>query len=172
MPLGKGHVCVRIPRPTRGHNVFMHLGRRNKGAGRKRKTAAVLALVLAGSIGVGAYAFTANNEIKAKYAGAGTATVSGYKNAQDVSYTWNESGTKMTAVNFVLEGSQIPTDVKIALTEGVPVSADWVDCEESLGKIVELTPTTFEVSCKFEIPNAKGDNLAVAAVSEGKVVIE
>ncbi len=172
MPPAKD-TCVSISkRPTRGHNVFMHLGRRNKGAGRKRKTAAVLALVLAGSIGVGAYAFTASNEIKARYAGAGTATVSGYTNAKDVSYTWNESGTKMTAVNFVLEGTEIPSDVEVALTPGVPKTAEWVDCEGSGGKIVELTATTFEVSCKFEVPNAEGDNLAVAAVSEGKVVIE
>jgi hypothetical protein len=28
------------------------------------------------------------------------------------------------------------------------------------------------VSCKFEVENKEGDNLAVAAVSEGKVVIE
>jgi hypothetical protein len=150
----------------------MHLGRRNIVAGRKRKTVALLALVLAAVMGVGAYAFTASNEIKARYAGAGTATVSGYTNAKDVSYTWDETGTKMTAVNFVLEGSEIPSDVKVALTPGAPKTSEWVDCAESGGKIEGLTATTFEVSCKFSVPNAEGDNLAVAAVSEGKVVIE
>jgi hypothetical protein len=150
----------------------MHLGRRNIVAGRKRKTVALLALVLAAVMGVGAYAFTASNEIKTRYAGAGTATVSGYTNAKDVSYTWDETGTKMTAVNFVLEGSEVPSDVKVALTPGAPKTSEWVDCAGSGGEIKGLTATTFEVSCKFSVPNAEGDNLAVAAVSEGKVVIE
>ncbi len=149
----------------------MRIGKR-KFASRKRNIAGLCAFVLAGVIGVGAYAFTASNEIKARYAGAGTATVSGYKNAADVSYSFNEEGTKMTAVNFVLEGSEIPSDVKIALTEGTPKTSEWVDCVESGGKIKELTATTFEVSCKFEVEDKAGDNLAVAAVSEGKVVIE
>jgi hypothetical protein len=149
----------------------MRTGKR-KFASRKRNIAGLCAFVLAGVVGVGAYAFTANNEIKAKYAGAGTATVSGYKNAQDISYTWNEEGTKMTAVNFVLEGTQIPSDVKVALTPGVPKEAEWVDCAGSGGKITALTATTFEVSCKFEVENEEGDNLSVAAVSEGNVVIE
>jgi hypothetical protein len=149
----------------------MRIGKRNF-ASRKRNIAGLCALALAGIIGVGAYAFTASNEVKEQVAGAGTGVVSGYKTAKNVSYSFNEAGTEMTAVNFVLEGTKIPTDVKVALTEGTPKTNEWVDCVGSGGEIKELTATTAEVSCKFKVLDSAGDNLAVAAVSEGNVVIE
>jgi hypothetical protein len=155
----------------RGTDVFKTIGRRHF-ASRKRKTAGLLAFVLAAVIGVGAYAFTASNNIKARYAGAGTATVSGYTNAKDVSYTFNEAGTDMTAVNFILKGAEKPSDVKVALTEGTPIASEWVDCAGSGGKIEEKGAEEFEVECKFDVEDKKGDNLAVAAVSEGTVEIE
>lgn len=155
-----------------GNDVFKNIGRR-RFASRKRKAAALLAFVLAGVIAAGAYAFTASNEIKEQAAGAGTVEVTGYKNTKDVSYTWNGAGTEMEAVNFVLEGKEKPSDVKVALSKAEePVESEWVDCAESGGEIKELTATTFEVSCHFKVPNAEGDHLSVAAVSEGKVIIQ
>jgi hypothetical protein len=151
--------------------VSRRIGRRTF-ASRKRKVAGLLAFVLAGVIGLGAYAFTASNEIKPTYAGAGTAAISGYKNTKDVSYGFNEAGTDMTSVNFVLEGTEIPTDVKVALTPGTPKKAEWVDCAESGGKIEEVGAKEFGVECFFTVENKEGDHLAVAAVSEGTVKIE
>lgn len=158
--------------PKRGPQVFKRIGKR-KFASRKRNIAGLCAFVLAGVVAMGAYAFTASNEVKARYAGAGTNTVSGYTNPQDVSYTFNSAGTEMTAVDFVLKGTQKPSDVKIALTETVPTEAgQWVDCVESGGAITEKAAENWNVTCKFAIPDAEGDELAVAAVSEGTVVIE
>ncbi len=86
-------------------------------ASRKRKIAGLCAFVLAGVIGVGAYAFTASNEVKAQTAGAGAEAVTGYKQIEGVYYEWNVEGTENTAVKFVLEGALKPHDVKIALTK-------------------------------------------------------
>ncbi len=125
----------------------MRIGKR-KFASRKRNIAGLCAFVLAGVIGVGAYAFTASNEVKARYAGAGTATVSGYTNPADVSYTFNGAGTEMTAVNFVLKGTEIPSDVKVALTPGTPTGGEWVDCVGSGGEIKAAGGAEeYEVSC-------------------------
>ena len=155
----------------RGTNVSMRIGRRGF-ASRKKKVAGLFAFLLAAVIGLGAYAFTASNEVKPRYAGAGTATVSGYKTVKNISYGFNEQGTDMTSVTFVLEGTEKPSDVKVALTPGTPKKAEWVDCEGSGGKIVEKAATEFEVSCFFNVEDKEGDNLAVAAVSEGEVKIE
>jgi hypothetical protein len=132
-------------------------------ASRKRKIAGLSAFVLAGVIGVGAYAFTASNEVPAKRAGAGAGVVTGYKVTSQVSYTFSEDGLKMTKVNFKINGEA--SDVQVALSEGNPVKADWTDCGPSVAE---------EVTCTFPAPgveDAKGDNLSVAAVSEGNVVI-
>ena len=142
--------------------MFRHMGRRRFGR-RTRIAAGLFAFVLASVIGVGAYAFTASNEVPAKRAGAGSGAVSGYKVTSQLSYTFSEDGTKMTKVNFTLDNEA--TDVKVALTEGAPAKADWVDCG----------PTkTLEVECTFGgagVEDGKGKNLSVAAVSEGEVKI-
>lgn len=148
--------------PKRGPQVFKRIGKR-KLASRKRNIAGLCAFVLAGVIGVGAYAFTASNEVPAKLAGAGSGAVTGYKVASQVSYTFSEDGTKMTKVNFTLNNEA--SDVQVALSEGLPAKADWTDCGAS---------KTDEVECTFPgegVEDVKGDKLSVAAVSEGKVVI-
>lgn len=143
-------------------------------ASRKRKIAGLCAFVLAGVIGVGAYAFTASNEVPAQAAGGGQAVVSGYKES-GVSYTWNSEGTKVTAVNFILTSTAKlkPSDVKVALTKGAPTKKEeWVDCPSS-GYTAKGEEET-EVVCKFTggIENKEGTQLTVAAVSEGEVVVE
>jgi len=160
--------------PERGTDVFFHFSKRGS-ISRKRKTAGVLALLVAGVIGLGAYAFTAANTVPAQSAGAGT-TVIGKYTEKGVDFEWNVEGTKNTAITFILKGEQIPTDVKIALTEPAQPAAagEWVDCVESGGSITEKAAKEYEVECKFAPPieNAKADNLTIAAVSEGEVKIE
>jgi hypothetical protein len=151
----------------------MRIGKRSF-ASRKRKIAGLCAFVLAGVIGVGAYAFTASNTVPAQAAGGGQAVVSGYKES-GVSYTWNTEGTDITNVNFVLTSAEKlkPSDVEVALTEGAPKAAgEWVDCPA--GEYKALSETETEIVCKFGgagIEDKAGTQLTVAAVSEGKVVI-
>ena len=143
--------------------MFRHIGRRRFGR-RTRIAAGLFAFVLASVLGVGAYAFTASNEVPAKRAGAGSGEVSGYKVTSQLSYTFSADGTKMTKVNFTLDNQA--SDVKVALTEGAPEEADWVDCGAT---------KTLEVECTFPgggVEDAKGDKLSVAAVSQGQVKIE
>jgi len=146
-------------------------------ASRKRKIAGLCAFVLAGVIGVGAYAFTASNTVPAQSAGGGQAIVSGYTES-GVSYSWNTEGTKITKVHFVLTNTAVaklkPSDVEVALTEGAPkAEGEWVDCPA--GEYAEKSETETEIACTFGgtgIENKAGTQLTVAAVSEGKVVIE
>src|SRR5580692_7348164 len=84
-----GHASVHDPK--RGPEVFMRIGKRNF-ASRKRKTAGLFAFVLAGVIGVGAYAFTAKAEVKERSVGAGTAAVTGYTVQGNEQYSFNEAG--------------------------------------------------------------------------------
>jgi hypothetical protein len=142
----------------------MHFGKRNF-AGRKRNIAGLLVFALASVIGVSAYAFTASNEVAEHSAGAGSATVSGYKVASPTNYTFSANGETMTEVSFEL--NKAASDVQVALSAAEPVQADWVDCGAS-----ETTP--FSVTCKFPTPVADGAGLklSVAAVSSGKVTIE
>jgi hypothetical protein len=161
-------------------------------ASRKRKIAGLCALVLAGVIGVGAYAFTASNTVPAQSAGGGTAKVSGYTE-KGVSYTWSLDGKDITEANVILTGEAKikPTDVAVALTTAAtPAAGEWVDCPEPY---VEKSETETEVVCKFKggegafknaaeheankftatgVPNAEGNQLTISATSQGKVIVE
>src|SRR5271163_2887335 len=99
-------------------------------ASRKRKIAGLCVFVLAGVMGLGAYAFTASNTIPAQAAGGGTNAVSGYTET-GVSYTWSLSDEYITEVHFVLEDAADlkPSDVAISLsTLATPAYEEWVDC--------------------------------------------
>lgn len=161
-------------------------------ASRKRKIAGLLAFVLAGVIGVGAYAFTASNTIPAQSAGGGTAAVSGYTET-GVSYTWSLNGEFITEAHVVLTNASKlkPTDVAVALSkEATPKAEEWIDCP---GAYTALSETETEVVCKFKggegafknateheankftatgVPNAEGNQLTVSATSQGKVIVE
>jgi hypothetical protein len=67
-------------------------------ASRKRKIAGLCALVLAGVIGVGAYAFTAQNTVEDQHAGSGVGTVTGFV-ITHVDPTINAKG-EVTKVTF------------------------------------------------------------------------
>jgi hypothetical protein len=149
--------------------VLKHLGKRSI-TGRRRKLGGLFALLLACVIGVGAYAFTASNTVPAHKAGAGSGAVSGYEVTSHVSYSFSADGTKMTEAHFKL--SAAASDVQVALTENAPVKEDWTDCG--------ATGAENEVACNLKeapafpegVPDGEGNKLSVAAVSEGKVVIE
>jgi hypothetical protein len=134
----------------------------------KRHTAAIVAVAVAAIAGASAYAFTASNTLADHYAGAATAQVSGYT-VSPVSYTFSADGTTVNSVIFTLDAAA--ADVKVALTAATPVHNDWLDC----GASVDVTgpPATHTVTCTFGTPVADGsaDNLSVAAVSTGSVVI-
>jgi hypothetical protein len=172
--------------------VSMRIGKR-RFASRKRKIAGLCAFVLAGVIGVGAYAFTASNTIPPQTAGGGTAKVSGYEE-KGVSYTWSLSGEYITEAHIILTNPSelTPTDVAVALSNTVkPGKEEWIDCP---GAYVEgKSKTETEVVCQFKggpgafenattnavnkftlngVPNKEGLQLTISATSQGKVIIE
>ncbi|MGO9321238.1 MAG: hypothetical protein ACLQBY_10620 [Solirubrobacteraceae bacterium] len=140
-------------------------------ASRKRKIAGLCAFVLAGVIGVGAYAFTASNTVPAQSAGGGSNTVSGYTEVGK-SYTFTANGEETTGVELILDGEQIPHDVKVALTTAAPTAAgEWSDCP--VADISEIKAKEYLAKCTFSaaIPDGEGLKLSVTAVSEGEVII-
>ena len=97
-------------------------------ASRKRKIAGLCAFVLAGVIGVGAYAFTASNtQAEKSGAGANTAVVSGYKTT-NLHFTL--TGGTATTAEFTAEAIAGEADAKeaeinVMKTAGTPV---WTHC--------------------------------------------
>ena len=150
--------------PRRGPEVLKHIGMRRT-AGRKRRTAGLLVLGVAGVLAIAVYAFTASNTVASHSAGAGAATVSGYEVKSPTNYTFSGDGETMTGVKFEL--NKAASDVWVALTPSTPETADWADCGASEGS------SPFEVTCTIakHVPNAEGLKLSVAAVSSGTVTI-
>lgn len=152
--------------------MLKQFGRR-KLASRKQRVAALTVFALAAVLGVGVYAFTASNTVPNHKAGAGAGKVTGYTVTSHVSYTWNHTGLDVTEAHFTL--NEAAEDVQVALTpEGSPTSDEqWTDCGATTG-------VTNEVACNFTlagafpngVPNGEADELSVAAVSQGKVVIK
>jgi hypothetical protein len=140
-------------------------------ASRKRKIAGLCALVLAGVVGVGAYAFTASNEVKPHYAGGGAATVTGYKVEGPSEYEWNDPGTKMVQVKFEL--SEEAKDVKVAYTKkGVaPVKGDWADCGPAVTKVVTCD-LKGAAAYGEGVPNEDAEEMAVVANQYGTAEVE
>ena len=164
-------------------------------ASRKRKIAGLCAFVLAGLMGLGAYAFTASNTIPAQAAGGGAATVSGYTET-GASYTWSVDHEYITATEFYLEaaGKIEPSDVAVALSKAAsPAKEEWADCPTANISVI-TAEKKWLVKCEFKgskgahknltefsedykwaangVPNAEGNELSVSAVSEGVVIIE
>ena len=166
-------------------------------ASRKRKIAGLCALVLAGVIGVGAYAFTASNTIPEQAAGGGANSVTGYTET-GASYTWSVDNKYITGTEFYLtatkEGVVQPSDVAVALSkEETPATTEWADCPS--GNVTQIEANKkWLVKCEFKgskgahtslvafgedykwtangVPNAEGNELSVSAVSEGVAIIE
>ena len=80
--------------------MLMRKGKRTF-ASRKRKIAGLCAFVLAGLMGLGAYAFTASNTVPAQAAGGGAAAVSGYTET-GASYTWSVTTNTSQRTEFIL----------------------------------------------------------------------
>jgi hypothetical protein len=120
-------------------------------ASRKRKIAGLSAFVLAGVIGVGAYAFTASNTVPLARAGVGVGKVTGYKveheeytfggagstlGVEKVKLTLNESGAEEVKVAFTKEGTAPPA-----------TGAEWKEC----------TITGAEAECEWATPFTNGE---------------
>jgi hypothetical protein len=177
----------------------MRIGKRTF-ASRKRNIAGLCAFVLAGVIGLGAYAFTASNTVPAQAAGGGRNAVSGYTE-KGVSYTWALDGEYITEAHIILTNAEKlkPSDVAVALSkEEVPGAEEWIDCPST--GYTALGETETEVVCKFKsglgawknateqatnkfsakgvpdiqgkTPENEGNELSISAVSEGKAIIE
>jgi len=140
-------------------------------ASRKRKIAGLCAFVLAGVIGVGAYAFTASNTIKSEIAGVGNNTLTSYEVTGNDSYTIKPTGLETTETVFVIKGTLKPSDVEAALSTsaGPTVAGEWADCKAGIG--AEVNPGEWEVKCDIADNFKTGEQLWVAAVSEGEVKI-
>jgi hypothetical protein len=118
-------------------------------ASRKRKIAGLCALVLAGVIGVGAYAFTASNtQAEESGAGANSEKVAGYKTSS-LHFVLKE-GTAETA-EFTAEKAEAKEseakEAQLTLHKaGAPTV--WTKCTDEGG-----TPVKF--LCKFATPLTK-----------------
>ncbi len=110
-------------------------------ASRKRKIAGLLAFVLAGVIGVGAYAFTASNTQAAKSgAGANTAEVSGYKTSSLHFVLEAEGKAKEAEFTATAEaGESEATEAEIDLHPAVGAGTGWIKCAAS-----GAAPVTFK----------------------------
>ena len=113
----------------------------------------VAAIVAAGVLGIGTYAFTATNTVPASYAGSGSGTISGYtvSSVQYVLATANPSN--IDKVTFTLDASA--TVVKAKLLSS---SSTYTDCTISGGT---------SVTCDFspDVSVTSADQLAVVAHS-------
>jgi hypothetical protein len=140
-------------------------------ASRKRKIAGLCALVLAGVIGVGAYAFTASNTVTPHYAGGGAAGVTGYKIEGPSEYEWNDPGTKMLKVVFTM--NEEAEDVKVAYTKNgvAPTKEDWADCGKTVTKVATCT-LTGAAAYATGVPNEDAEEMAVVANQYGKAEVE
>jgi hypothetical protein len=130
----------------------------------KRRTAGMVAIMVACIAGASAYAFTASNTglVDHKAGGSVAAAVSGYV-VTNVGYTWDADGQSVNAVTFTLDAPA--NDVKAALTAATPTaSTDYTDC----GADVALT-----VTCPFapSIANGAALLLTVVAVENGTATI-
>jgi hypothetical protein len=115
-----------------------------------KKSAGLGAIVAAGALAAGAYAFTASNTVPATKAGSGSGNISGYA-VSSVSYT-NTDNT-ITGVSFNLDAAAGQVNVQLDSTGGA-----WYDCGASAGT------TPFAVSCTgLSVPAADADSLTVFA---------
>ncbi|HEV3321345.1 MAG TPA: hypothetical protein VG147_04040 [Solirubrobacteraceae bacterium] len=129
----------------------MRIGKRSF-ASRKRKIAGLCAFVLAGVIGVGAYAFTdGNTQANASGAGANSETVSGYETS-NLHFLLKE-GTAETA-EFTAEKSEAKeaaaTEAQIAVYKSGG-TAVWTPCVAAAGTPVKFTCTFAKALSKTEI---------------------
>ena len=143
----------------------------------KRRTAGIVAIMLATIAGASAYAFTASNTVTAHKSGVGSAAVTGYTVAPaSPNYTFSPDGVDVESVSFDVGAAATDVAASLATTA---TAATWVDCTE-VGVSTVWT-------CDFKAgsapaggtfvaagngwPVATDNTLTVAAVSTGVVTI-
>jgi hypothetical protein len=144
----------------------------------KRRTAGMVAIMVAAIAGASAYAFTASNTVTAHKSGVGSAAVTGYTvNPTSPSYTFSPDGTAVETVSFDVGAGA--TDVAASL-DSTPDATKWVDCTNAGGTVwsCDFKAGSAPAGGTYTAPLAgKGypvsaDNtLTVAAVSTGFVNI-
>ncbi len=98
------------------------------------KSRFLVALVVAGAMGTGAYAFTASNTVPASYAGSGNGTISGYT-VSSVAYQLNATTpTNVDSVTFTLSATATTAKAKI-----VSGSTTYTSCSIASGTNVTCT---------------------------------
>ena len=113
----------------------------------------VVALVVAGVLGAGTYAFTATNTVPASYAGSGSGAISGYT-VSGVQYTLAAGNpSNIDKVAFTLDASASVVKAKL-----VAASSSYTDCTVTGGT---------SVSCDFspDVAVTSADQLSVVAHS-------
>jgi hypothetical protein len=121
------------------------------GIGRSFSRRTIGALVVAGVLAGGTYAFTASNTVPASTAGSGSGTISGYT-ISSIAYTLDSTTpTNLNAVTFTISPTTA-SQVKAQLASG----GSWYTC----------TNTSGSVSCTTTSPQATvaaATNLTVVA---------
>src|SRR5271169_6437865 len=111
-------------------------------ASRKRKIAGLLAFVLAGVIGVGAYAFTASNTVEAQVAGSGAGAVTGFA----ITGVEPAIGATGDVTSVVFKIAPNPTEAIAAYSETAGAKETWtkpcVEVVEEEWKCEYTTPLT------------------------------
>lgn len=93
-----------------------------------RKSRFLVALIVAGAMGTGAYAFTASNTVPASEAGAGSGTISGYT-VSAVAYQLNATTpTNIDSVTFTLSAAATTAKAKV-----VSGSTTYTNCSIASG---------------------------------------
>lgn len=145
----------------------------------KRRTAGVVAILVASIAGASAYAFTAGNTVGNHKAGVGTATVSGYTvDPASVAYTVSGDGLYWTNVRIDVGAAASDVAASVDLN---PDTTTWVDCTLDIGTFWNCSfkggldvagGTNPNLATGWPVgPQGANSKLTVAAVSVGVVTV-
>ncbi len=112
---------------------------------RRRRTATIVAVLVAALAAMGAYAFTAGNAVPAHDNGVGVNTDAGYTVTTHPTYTYSDDGTSIIDVTFQLDKAANDVAVWLGPTGSAPGSAAaWTHC----GAVAANT----DLTCTFSTP--------------------
>lgn len=148
----------------------------------KRRTAGMVAILVAAVAGASAYAFTASNTVTAHKAGVGEAAVTGYTvTSGSESYTYSLDGLYVIKAVFALNAAANDVAASVA---GTAATTTWVDCGATVGAGPYVATCNFKTGTEptgggvlasgpagttLGWPIATATKLTVAAVQGGTV---
>jgi len=143
----------------------------------KRRTAGIVAIMVACVAGASAYAFTTSNTGVAHNAGVATGAVTGYA-VSSISYTFSNDGVHVEKVIFTLDKDAADVAASLATT---PDATHWVDCGAANVGNSDTVTCDFTAAAhptgatNADAPTgptvAAATNLTVAAVGTGTITI-